>query len=94
MSDSPVGLEDGFAHSFQDTRKAALSKWDGHMKAGSGSTTYTANNTKLHVLMPANNGDVNLCKTLLTGNALGYPDPIILAWGEEHTVGELYVLGC
>lgn len=59
------------------------------MRAGKpAATAYTANDTQLHILMPANNADVNLCKTLLTGNALGYPDPIILAWGEEHTVGE------
>jgi hypothetical protein len=41
------------------------------------------------VLIPANNPDVNLCKTLLTSNALGYPDPTILAWQEKYDVGEL-----
>jgi hypothetical protein len=46
------------------------------------------NDTRLHVLIPANNPDVNLCKTLLTSNALGYPDPIILAWQEKYDVGE------
>jgi hypothetical protein len=40
------------------------------------------------VLIPANNPDVNLCKTLLTSNALGYPDPIILAWQEKYDTGE------
>lgn len=46
------------------------------------------NDTRLHVLIPANNPDVNLCKTLLTSNALGYPDPTILAWQETYDTGE------
>lgn len=47
-----------------------------------------ANDTRLHVLIPANNPDVNLCKTLLTSNALGYPDPTILAWQEKYDTGK------
>lgn len=42
------------------------------------------------MLIPANNPDVNLCKTLLTSNALGYPDPVVLAWQEKYDTGELF----
>ena len=56
------------------------------MRSGK-SSLQRANETKLHMLIPANNPDVNLCKTLLTSNAMGYPDPVILAWQEKHEVG-------
>ena len=54
------------------------------------SATHAVNDTRLHVLIPANNPDVNLCKTLLTSNALGYPDPVVLAWQEKYDTGELF----
>ena len=57
------------------------------MKSGRAGS-HAVNDTRLHVLIPANNPDVNLCKTLLTSNALGYPDPTILAWQEKYDVGK------
>jgi hypothetical protein len=75
------------AHNVQNTRNAVVSKLDDHIRPGK-STSHTVNDTRLHVLIPANNPDVNLCKTLLTSNALGYPDPTILAWQEKYDVGE------
>ncbi|KAH0400951.1 hypothetical protein KCU89_g4663, partial [Aureobasidium melanogenum] len=38
---------------------------------------------KLHVLLPTTIGDVNLCKTILSAKAMGYPEPIILGWGDK-----------
>lgn len=35
---------------------------------------------KLRILLPASNRDVNLCKTLLSANILGYATPTLLAW--------------
>lgn len=61
------------------------------MHSGRPSAIHAVNETKLHVLIPANNPDVNLCKTLLTANALGYPDPTLLAWGEAYDTD--YLLG-
>lgn len=78
-----------FAHILQNTRKAVVSKWDDHMHSGRPSAIHAVNETKLHVLIPANNPDVNLCKTLLTSNALGYPDPTLLAWGETYDTGNI-----
>jgi len=72
------------------TRKTVVSTWDGHMKSGK-TGSHAVNDTRLHVLIPANNPDVNLCKTLLTSNALGYPDPTILAWQEKYDTD--YLLG-
>ncbi|KAL9112045.1 MAG: hypothetical protein Q9227_003665 [Pyrenula ochraceoflavens] len=39
---------------------------------------------RLHVLLPATQGDVDLCKTLLTAKALGYPTPGLIAWDEKY----------
>jgi hypothetical protein len=64
-----------------------VSRLDDHIRPGK-STSHAVNDTRLHVLIPANNPDVNLCKTLLTSNALGYPDPTILAWQEKYDTGE------
>lgn len=46
---------------------------------------------KLHVLLPTTIGDVNLCKTLLSARALGYPEPVILGWGDKFDTW--YLLG-
>lgn len=59
------------------------------MRSGK-SASHAVNDTRLHVLIPANNPDVNLCKTLLTSNALGYPDPVILAWQEKYDTGKYF----
>ena len=37
---------------------------------------------KLHVLLPASNPEVNLCKTLMSASILGYPTPTLIAWNE------------
>lgn len=39
---------------------------------------------KLHLLLPATQGNVDLCKTLLSAKILGYPTPGLLAWGESY----------
>ncbi len=41
------------------------------------------------MLLPASNGAVDMCKTLLTGAMLGYPIPTLIAWGEKHDQGHL-----
>ncbi|KAF2210518.1 hypothetical protein CERZMDRAFT_45579 [Cercospora zeae-maydis SCOH1-5] len=38
--------------------------------------------SRLHVLLPASNAAVDMCKTLLTGSMLGYPTPTLIAWNE------------
>ena len=43
------------------------------------------NDDNLHLLLPATGGDVDLCKTLLTANVLGYPTPGLLAWNETYS---------
>ena len=37
-----------------------------------------------HLLLPANRPSVNLCKLVLGATLLGYPSPVLTAWGEEH----------
>ncbi|KAK3709708.1 hypothetical protein LTR37_010735 [Vermiconidia calcicola] len=46
---------------------------------------------KLHVLLPASNREINLCKTLLTSFVLGYPTPTLIAWNQTFDKG--YLLG-
>jgi len=46
---------------------------------------------KLHVLLPASNPEVNLCKTLMSASILGYPTPTLIAWNE--TFDTSYLLG-
>jgi hypothetical protein len=75
-----------FTYSDQNTRNTVVSAWDSQLRSGK-SASHAVNDTRLHVLIPANNPDVNLCKTLLTSNALGYPDPVILAWQEKYDTG-------
>jgi hypothetical protein len=35
-------------------------------------------------VIPANNPSPELCKTIITGLALGYPSPVIINWGVDH----------
>lgn len=46
---------------------------------------------KLHILLPTTIGDVNLCKTMLSARAMGYPEPVILGWGDKFDTW--YLLG-
>lgn len=46
---------------------------------------------KLHLLLPASNRDINLCKLLLSAHVHGYPTPTLIAWNEVFT--ENYLLG-
>ncbi|KAF7195274.1 hypothetical protein HII31_03480 [Pseudocercospora fuligena] len=39
---------------------------------------------KLHMLMPATQSSVDLCKTILTGSMLSYPAPTLLAWNGTY----------
>lgn len=87
VSSSILAIKYPPAYNIQDTRKAVRSTWEYQLRSGK-SGSHAVNDTRLHVLIPANNGDVNLCKTLLTSNALGYPDPTILAWQEKYDVGK------
>lgn len=38
----------------------------------------------LHVVLLATQPDINLCKTLLTAAALGYPVPTLLGWNTTY----------
>lgn len=38
----------------------------------------------LHVLLPANEGNGDFCKTLFSAAALDYPTPRIINWGEDY----------
>ncbi|KAF7563711.1 hypothetical protein G7046_g410 [Stylonectria norvegica] len=38
------------------------------------------------VIVPATGPDPNLCKTVLSAIALGYPSPIIVGWGVDHRI--------
>ncbi|KAK5988103.1 hypothetical protein PT974_12242 [Cladobotryum mycophilum] len=37
----------------------------------------------IHILLPATQSNVNLCKTLLTMTILGYPNPHLVAWEDK-----------
>lgn len=37
----------------------------------------------LHLVVPASKGDENLCKVMVSAGILGYPDPVIVNWGEN-----------
>lgn len=50
--------------------------------------TSISKDTKLRILLPASNRDVNLCKTLLTASLLGYPTPTLIAWNHTFDQGE------
>ncbi|EOA83018.1 hypothetical protein ACJQWK_04900 [Exserohilum turcicum] len=39
----------------------------------------------LHVLIPADKKDVNLCKTLLSAGIAGFPTPTLINWGAQFT---------
>nr|POE65345.1 hypothetical protein CFP56_72990 [Quercus suber] len=51
------------------------------------STAETISKDRLHVLMPASDGNINLCKTLMTAHILGYPKPTLIAWNEKYDAG-------
>ncbi|USW58777.1 hypothetical protein Slin15195_G120960 [Septoria linicola] len=36
-----------------------------------------------HLVIPASKADVNLCKVMVSAGILGYPDPVIVNWGEN-----------
>ncbi|KAB8611400.1 hypothetical protein FH972_025905 [Carpinus fangiana] len=46
---------------------------------------------KLHLLLPATTGNANMCKTLFTAAAMGYPTPVLINWGEQPKPGEKIV---
>ncbi|KAM3420436.1 hypothetical protein BST61_g3709 [Cercospora zeina] len=46
----------------------------------------------LHLVVPASKPDVNLCKVMVSAGILGYPDPVIVNWGEDFD-DEKYVEG-
>ena len=53
---------------------------------GSTAITIQGRNTTgtLHVVLLATKPDVNLCKTLLSLTALGYPVPTLLGWDKTY----------
>lgn len=34
--------------------------------------------------MPASNPEINLCKTMMTAHALGYPTPVLIGYNETY----------
>lgn len=42
---------------------------------------------KVHLLLPASSGQVNLCKTLLTASVLGYPVPTLISYDQTFKDG-------
>ena len=44
---------------------------------------------EMHILLPATESNVHMCKTLLTMTILGYPNPTIVAWGDSSDEGAL-----
>lgn len=48
-----------------------------------------ASSRKLQIVLPANNPDVNLCKTLATITALGYSTPSIVGWQQTFNHSEM-----
>ncbi|GAB7360917.1 hypothetical protein MBLNU230_g0902t1 [Neophaeotheca triangularis] len=39
----------------------------------------------LHIVIPADHPDSNLCKVLVSAGVLGYPSPVIINWGEDFS---------
>lgn len=69
-----------FYHFLPQTQERVLSVTG----IGHTDTTKRPNDPKLHLLLPTTNGDVNLCKTILSAKALGYPEPVVLGWGDKY----------
>lgn len=44
---------------------------------------------KLHIVLPATQSNVNMCKTLLSMAILDYPTPHIVAWGQDDKTNNL-----
>ncbi|KAI9712173.1 MAG: hypothetical protein M1828_001734 [Chrysothrix sp. TS-e1954] len=61
-----------------------LNPWKASQVSSEDIKQYDIKSTQVHLLVPANNPDVNLCKTLLGAYLLDYPTPTILAWGDTY----------
>lgn len=48
---------------------------------------------RLRVFMPADSPHINLCKTIMSSLALGYPPPILLNWGSEFNRPDWHLAG-
>ncbi|CZT23238.1 uncharacterized protein RCC_08949 [Ramularia collo-cygni] len=79
-----------FAFTFNDSLRNHVLPGRPHTSKSKSSSQLNSE-TKLHVLLPASRGAVDMCKTLLTGAILGYPTPTLIAWGgifmEDNTLG-------
>lgn len=53
----------------------------------------TATNRRLRVFMPADGPNINLCKTIMSGVALGYPLPTLLNWDGDFNRPEWHFGG-
>ena len=42
----------------------------------------TITNQSFHILLPATQKDIKLCKTIFSASVLDYPPPVVVAWGE------------
>ncbi|KAF1838435.1 hypothetical protein BDW02DRAFT_485116, partial [Decorospora gaudefroyi] len=47
----------------------------------------------LHLLIPANHKDVNLCKTMLSAAVAGFPTPTLINWGQDFSDEKLVAGG-
>ena len=45
---------------------------------------YSITNAQIHLLVPANQADANLCKNVLSSTILGYPSSTVLNWGTYY----------
>ncbi|KAK2609188.1 hypothetical protein QQS21_002270 [Conoideocrella luteorostrata] len=48
---------------------------------------------RLRVFMPADSPHINLCKSVMSAVALGYPAPVLLNWGSEFNRPEWHLAG-
>ncbi|KAM5348969.1 hypothetical protein ACJ41O_008792 [Fusarium nematophilum] len=46
--------------------------------------TNSLSSRRLHLFMPADSPHINLCKTIMSAVAMGYPMPTLLNWGREY----------
>lgn len=68
------------------TKAAHDSFQDGGQKPSSpaGSTLAKVDKDRFRLLLPASNAEINLCKTMMTAHALGYPTPTLIGFNETY----------
>lgn len=71
-----------------DPTKERVLSFSGLLEDDEDSTNVVTPDQRFHLLLPASEGNVDLCKTFLTGAILGYPTPTLIAWNETFDRGE------